>query len=84
MTSSPVFWSSGVSVSRIFPILLPPGAKRWSPDHPFLYGLKVDLRKGNKVVDTVSSYVGLRKNLFAVRRAAAIQNFETIRRKHAA
>ncbi len=29
-------------------------------------------------------YVGLRKNLFAVRRAAAIQNLETIRRKQAA
>lgn len=29
-------------------------------------------------------YVGLRKNLFSVRRAAAIQNLETIRRKQAA
>ena len=29
-------------------------------------------------------YVGLRKNLFAVRRAAAVQNLETIRRKQAA
>ncbi|HEY4415157.1 MAG TPA: glycoside hydrolase family 2 TIM barrel-domain containing protein [Verrucomicrobiae bacterium] len=33
----------------------------WSPDDPFLYDLKVTLREGNTVRDTVSSYFGMRK-----------------------
>lgn len=35
--------------------------KLWSPDHPFLYDLKIQLLKGNKTVDEVKSYVGMRK-----------------------
>ena len=42
-------------------LLLPPNAKLWTPDSPFLYGLKVDLMKGDRVDDSVRSYVGLRK-----------------------
>jgi Glycosyl hydrolases family 2, sugar binding domain/Glycosyl hydrolases family 2/Glycosyl hydrolases family 2, TIM barrel domain len=34
--------------------------KRWSPDSPFLYDLRVVLLKGNSVVDVVKSYLGLR------------------------
>jgi len=36
-------------------------AKLWSPDAPFLYGLKVTVAQGGKVVDRVSSYFGMRK-----------------------
>jgi len=35
--------------------------KLWSPDQPFLYRLKVELRRGDQVVDQVSSYFGMRK-----------------------
>jgi len=33
----------------------------WSPDHPFLYNLKIELFKGNKRLDEVHSYFGMRK-----------------------
>ncbi len=33
----------------------------WSPDDPFLYDLKVTLKDGHKVLDSVSSYFGMRK-----------------------
>ena len=36
-------------------------AKLWSPDSPFLYDLGISLVKGNKTVDAVSSYFGMRK-----------------------
>ncbi len=52
---------SGNLQAKPIPILLPQGCKRWSPDSPFLYGLKVDLKRGDAVVDTVQSYFGLRK-----------------------
>jgi beta-galactosidase/beta-glucuronidase len=29
-------------------------AKLWSPEHPFLYGLRLTMKKGNKVVDRVA------------------------------
>ncbi len=32
----------------------------WSPDDPFLYDIKVELRKGQTTVDTVGSYAGMR------------------------
>lgn len=35
--------------------------KLWSPEHPFLYDLTVSLYKGNKKVDEVKSYFGMRK-----------------------
>lgn len=35
--------------------------KLWSPESPFLYDLKIELIKDGKVVDTVKSYVGMRK-----------------------
>ena len=36
-------------------------ARLWSPDDPFLYDLKVALRKGDRELDAVSSYFGMRK-----------------------
>ncbi|MBK0379312.1 glycoside hydrolase family 2 protein [Mucilaginibacter segetis] len=38
-----------------------PHAHLWFPDDPFLYDLSVELLKGNKVVDKVQSYFGMRK-----------------------
>ncbi len=38
-----------------------PNAKLWSPDNPHLYDLQVELMEGDKVVDSVQSYFGMRK-----------------------
>jgi beta-galactosidase/beta-glucuronidase len=38
-----------------------PGAKPWTPDTPFLYGLRVTLYEDDREVDAVESYFGLRK-----------------------
>jgi beta-galactosidase/beta-glucuronidase len=38
-----------------------PNAKLWSPENPFLYGLQLELVEGDKVVDKVDSYFGMRK-----------------------
>ncbi|MEI6178481.1 MAG: sugar-binding domain-containing protein [Verrucomicrobiota bacterium] len=35
--------------------------KTWSPDAPFLYDLTVTLKQGDRVVDEVRSYFGMRK-----------------------
>jgi hypothetical protein len=35
--------------------------KLWSPDAPFLYDLRVELRQGGQNVDVVQSYFGMRK-----------------------
>ena len=35
--------------------------KLWSPDHPHLYDLRVDLVSDGKVIDSVASYFGMRK-----------------------
>src|SRR5262249_19353736 len=35
-------------------------AKLWSPDSPFLYNLRVELRRGDQRLDTVTSYFGMR------------------------
>jgi hypothetical protein len=37
-----------------------PNAKLWSPDHPFLYDLKVKLVSGGRTVDRADSYFGMR------------------------
>jgi len=36
-------------------------AKLWTPDTPFLYGLKFTVTQDGSVVDTVESYLGMRK-----------------------
>ena len=38
-----------------------PQPKRWSPESPHLYGLKVRLRKNGELLDEVESYFGLRE-----------------------
>jgi len=42
-------------------ILSLPNPHLWSPDDPFLYDLAVTLQDGDKIVDSVSSYFGMRK-----------------------
>src|ERR1035437_8482807 len=42
-------------------VLSLPNPHLWSPDDPFLYDLKVTLQDGDKLLDSVSSYFGLRK-----------------------
>jgi hypothetical protein len=37
-----------------------PNAHRWTPNDPFLYDVRVDLKSGSTVVDTVGSYAGMR------------------------
>lgn len=57
----------GTNVSRISgspnsTFLLPvPGPHLWSPADPFLYDLRLTLKRGNRVVDEVTSYFGLRQ-----------------------
>ncbi|SIO66868.1 Glycosyl hydrolases family 2 [Singulisphaera sp. GP187] len=36
-------------------------AKLWSPDSPFLYDLRVELKRDGEVVDSATSYFGMRK-----------------------
>ena len=38
-----------------------PNPKLWSPDSPHLYDLRVSLKSGDKTVDAVTSYFGMRK-----------------------
>lgn len=40
---------------------MPADRKLWSPDSPFLYTLKVNLKSAGKVVDKVDSYTAMRK-----------------------
>lgn len=42
-------------------IEMPSNVLLWSPDHPFIYIVKVTLYKGNKIVDEVGSYFAMRK-----------------------
>lgn len=37
------------------------GPKLWSPETPFLYNVKVELKKGDAITDEVTSYFGMRK-----------------------
>jgi Glycosyl hydrolases family 2, sugar binding domain/Glycosyl hydrolases family 2/Glycosyl hydrolases family 2, TIM barrel domain len=38
-----------------------PSSRLWSPKDPFLYTLELTVKHGNRVVDTVESYFGMRK-----------------------
>jgi len=49
-------------VGNGLPYVLPVGETRpWSPDSPFLYTLRFEVLDGDRVIDTVTSYAGLRK-----------------------
>jgi beta-galactosidase/beta-glucuronidase len=44
------------------PVLLKiPGPKLWSPGNPFLYDLKIAVKRNNKVIDEVKTYFAMRK-----------------------
>ena len=49
-------------------VAMPADRKLWSPDSPFLYKLKVNLKNAGKVVDKVDSYAAMRK--YSYKRAA--------------
>ena len=51
--------SSGPANAEL--VLNLPNPHLWSPDDPFLYDLKVTLKDGNEILDSVSSYFGMRK-----------------------
>jgi len=42
-------------------VLRIPNPTLWTPDNPFLYGLKVELLRGGNVIDTIDSYFGMRE-----------------------
>ena len=42
-------------------VAMPADRKLWSPDSPFLYTLKVNLKNAGKVIDKVESYAAMRK-----------------------
>ncbi len=42
-------------------VIMPQNMKLWSPESPFLYTLKVELKSKGKVVDRVESYAAMRK-----------------------
>jgi beta-galactosidase/beta-glucuronidase len=54
----PVASAQGVSARELrVPV---PAPRLWSPDDPFLYGLRVRLRDGDRALDAVESYAGMR------------------------
>lgn len=38
-----------------------PDMKTWSPDEPYLYGLKISIVRGKKVLDSIDGYTAMRK-----------------------
>jgi predicted amidohydrolase YtcJ len=55
----PITTSSGMAGQPVD--LAIPKVKLWSPDTPFLYDLRVELLDGDRTVDAVDSYFGMRK-----------------------
>jgi hypothetical protein len=49
--------SGPANTELILPVSQP---RLWSPDDPFLYDLRIDLKDHDRVVDSVSSYFGMR------------------------
>ncbi|NPV49187.1 MAG: hypothetical protein HPY69_19760 [Armatimonadetes bacterium] len=47
--------------SRPLTVPLGPSVRRWCPQDPHLYAVAVELRDGERVLDTVCSYFGLRE-----------------------
>lgn len=39
-----------------------PSPELWSPEHPYLYALEIELIKGNKVVDCVKGYTAIKES----------------------
>ena len=67
LTVEAVAFAEGKEVARVSgpanaELILPIVAPRlWSPDDPFLYDLQVTLREGERVMERVGSYFGMRK-----------------------
>lgn len=38
-----------------------PDMKSWSPEHPYLYGLRISIIRGKKVIDSTDGYTAMRK-----------------------
>jgi beta-galactosidase/beta-glucuronidase len=57
--ASDFFASAASAENRV--VLDIPDQKLWSPESPFLYDLRVQIKKGDLVIDEVSSYFGMRK-----------------------
>jgi hypothetical protein len=53
-------FSASTGSVRYLTLQVPGKAKLWTPETPFLYGLKVELKQGEKIVDSVESYFGMR------------------------
>ena len=49
------------SASGLAHVLRVPKPRKWGPDDPYLYPLRLELMQGMRVVDSVKSYAGLRK-----------------------
>jgi hypothetical protein len=49
------------TLATLITLSIPKPLKLWSPDSPFLYDMKVYLLSGDKVVDSISTYFGMRK-----------------------
>ncbi len=56
-----------------------PGMKLWSPDSPWLYGLKVSVVRSGKVIDSIDGYTSFR-SIKAVTRKPEDRNCNTYRR----
>jgi len=52
--------SAEIGAGRPLPIKIAGKPRPWTPETPFLYDLKVEFRKGDRVVDSVRSYFGMR------------------------
>ena len=46
-------------------VLSVPNAKLWSPQQPFLYDLKITVKRRGKIIDEAGSYFGMRKSSMA-------------------
>ena len=57
--SSKVLASVAVAAGEMA-VLKAPDARLWSPDDPYLYGIRMTLRRGNKTLDRVQAYTSIR------------------------
>ncbi|MDB6123103.1 MAG: hypothetical protein JWQ71_2096 [Pedosphaera sp.] len=51
----------GIGLANAELVIALPAPRLWSPEDPFLYDLQITLKAGDKVLDSVASYFGMRK-----------------------